>query len=80
MKKFCTMPECDEELSENARLDTCKNCRASMGMWKRRGIPAIIERRARLKKYDSRMETIIDEKTDKKVVVLRQRARKVAAK
>ena len=77
MKKFCSMPECDKELSPNSKLDTCVNCRASMGMWRRRGIPAIIERRSRLKKYDSRMETVIDEKSERKVVVLRQKKRAI---
>lgn len=56
--KFCATPECDEEIKPGSSLDHCVNCRASMNMWKRRGIRAILERRSRLKKYDSRMELI----------------------
>lgn len=56
--KFCCTPECDEEIKPGSKLEHCVNCRASMGMWKRRGIRAILERRKRLKKYDSRMELI----------------------
>lgn len=33
-----------------------------MGMWKRRGIKAILGRRAKLKKYDCRMEMIVGPK------------------
>jgi hypothetical protein len=44
-----------------------------MGMWKRRGIRAILQRRSRLKKYDSRMETLVDARTGAKIVVLSQR-------
>jgi Zn-finger nucleic acid-binding protein len=73
--RICVIPECGNELSEGSRLDTCPTCRSSMGMWKRRGIPAILQRRARLKKYDSRMELLAD-KNDKKVVVLKQRRKR----
>lgn len=71
-KGICIIPECGEELSERSSLPTCPNCRASMGMWKRRGVRAILERRSRLKKYDSRMETLVD-KRGSNVVVLSQR-------
>ncbi len=64
--KFCCMPECDEELKPNSKLDDCANCRASMGMWRRRGIKAILGRRSRLKKYDSRMERLVGPKEVKK--------------
>ncbi len=66
--KICSMPECDGELTENAISPHCKNCRASMGVWKRRGIRAILGRRARLKKYDSRMELLIGPKEVKSKV------------
>lgn len=58
MAAYCLTPECDEEISERSKLDHCPNCRASMGMWKRRGIRAILVRRSKLKKYDSRMEFV----------------------
>lgn len=70
--KICIIPECGEELSERSLLPTCANCRASINMWKRRGVRAVLERRARLKKYDSRMETLVD-KRGSNVVVLSQR-------
>ncbi len=59
---YCKMPECDEE----AANDFCKNCRASMGVWRRRGIRAIMARRSRLKKYDSRMEQLETTKGERK--------------
>lgn len=62
---FCCMPECDEELKPGSKLEHCQNCRASMGMWRRRGARAILERRSRLKKYDSRMEAISGPKSVK---------------
>lgn len=71
---ICSIPECDEELSPNARLPECKNCRASMGMWRRRGIPAILVRRSKLKKYDCRMETAAE--VAKKPKVKRAKPRK----
>lgn len=74
-KGICSIPECSNELSENSKLETCPTCRASMGMWKRRGIRAILERRSRLKKYDSRMETLADERGHN-VVVLKQRRKR----
>ena len=60
----CSMPECDGELKETraTRTSFCVNCAASMGMWKRRGIRQILGRRARLKKYDSRMELLVGPK------------------
>lgn len=58
MSAVCLTPECDEEISERSKLDHCVNCRASMNMWKRRGIRAILVRRSKLKKYDSRMEFV----------------------
>lgn len=56
----CEMPKCDGELKEKRAEKTgfCINCAASMNMWKRRGIRAIMGRRDRLKKYDSRMALI----------------------
>lgn len=57
---FCCTPECDEEIKPGSKLEHCVNCRASMGMWRRRGIRAILERRKRLKKYDSRMGTLVE--------------------
>jgi Zn-finger nucleic acid-binding protein len=62
---ICTIPECGNELSENSRLDTCPTCRSSMGMWRRRGIKAILLRRSKLKKYDSRMATVAEQKEKK---------------
>lgn len=62
---ICATPECDEEVSSRSSLPHCKNCRASMGSWKRRGIKAILERRSRLKKYDSRMEMLVGPKAVK---------------
>ncbi len=66
MAKFCITPECDNELAEGSRLPHCATCRSSMGVWRKRGIRAIMERRSRLKKYDSRMETLVDEREDRK--------------
>jgi hypothetical protein len=62
---FCCTPECDTEIKPGSKLDHCTNCRASMGMWKRRGIRAILARRSRLKKYDSRMEMLVGPKVVK---------------
>lgn len=59
---ICNIPECGNELSPRSQLPTCPTCRASMGMWKRRGVRAILVRRAKLKKYDSRMETLVPKK------------------
>lgn len=55
---YCNMPECDGELAPRSQLKQCSNCRASMGMWRRRGTAAILQRRSRLKKYDSRMSYV----------------------
>ncbi len=74
-KGICSIPECGNELSENSKLDACATCRASMGMWKRRGIRAIIERRMRLRKYDSRMETLQDSKGHNVTVLSTRRKR-----
>lgn len=64
MSQFiCATPECDEELSKRSKLPHCSNCRASMGMWKRRGIRAILIRRSKLKKYDSRMAFVSEVKS-----------------
>jgi len=59
---FCCTPECDEELKPGSKLEHCANCRASMGNWRRRGIKAILARRSKLKKYDSRMEMLVGPK------------------
>lgn len=58
--KVCSIPECGNELSERSQLPTCPTCRSSMGMWKKRGIRAILVRRSKLLKYDSRMETLVE--------------------
>jgi hypothetical protein len=60
---YCVTPECDEEISPRSKLEHCQNCRASMGMWRRRGIKAIMVRRSKLKKYDSRMERLVGPKS-----------------
>jgi len=61
----CSMPECDGELSERRADNTpfCINCAASMGVWRKRGISRILSRRARLKKYDSRMAMLVGPKS-----------------
>jgi hypothetical protein len=63
---YCSMPECDGELAPGTKLPFCKNCRASMGVWRKRGIRAILARRSRLKKYDSRMATLETNKGERK--------------
>lgn len=60
--KYCVIAGCEEELPEGRRLDECINCRASINMWKRRGVRAVVERRERLAKYDNRMKTLIGPK------------------
>lgn len=62
----CVMPECDGEVSPRSESSFCKNCRASMGVWRKRGLRAILSRRSRLKKYDSRMEWLETNKEKRK--------------
>jgi hypothetical protein len=51
---------CEEvELSKKSRLETCKNCRASMGVWSRRPAAEVLRRRQRLHVYDMRMEMVV---------------------
>lgn len=54
------MAECDGELKAKRaeRTSVCTLCAASMSMWKKRGIRAIMLRRSKLKKYDSRMAQV----------------------
>lgn len=58
----CTVEGCNAELPEGARSTTCKNCRASIGAWKRRPLRDVLLRRARLRKYDTRMVIVEEEK------------------
>jgi len=74
--KFCVIPECDRALSPNSKLDACTNCRASMGMWRRRGVPAVLTRRANLKRYDCRMVEVLETSKIAKRTI--GRAKKVA--
>lgn len=62
MSALCNIPGCDNELLPRSNLKACSNCRASMGMWKKRGVKAILVRRGKLKKYDSRMETLVPDR------------------
>ena len=53
-------PLCEEtELSKNAKLPTCRNCRGSIGSWARRSAAEILNRRRKLHIYDLRMETLV---------------------
>lgn len=54
----CTICE-EQELSPNSRLVTCKNCRASMGVWGRRPPIEVLNRRRKLHIYDTRMENVV---------------------
>jgi hypothetical protein len=56
--KICAMPNCINELTENARSTFCVNCRASCGRWSRRRPAEILERRPKLHLYDARMEEL----------------------
>jgi hypothetical protein len=56
---------CDEtQLSPQAILPTCKNCRASIGSWSRRPIKAVVERRQKLHIYDTRMAQIVEDENN----------------
>lgn len=59
MTQACTIPNCDGEVAADSKFKTCPNCRASMGMWRRRGIAATVVRRNTLNKYDTRMSYVV---------------------
>lgn len=58
--RACIIPHCDGEVAAESKFKTCSNCRASMGMWRRRGIAATLVRRNTLRKYDTRMSFITE--------------------
>lgn len=61
MAKLCIIAGCDEEIAEGSRLDTCHLCRASINSWNKRRPAEVVARRERLKKYDCRMATLVDD-------------------
>jgi hypothetical protein len=58
MMALCKLCE-DKELSPRSKLDTCSNCRASMGVWSRRTAAEVLNRRRKLHIYDMRMELVV---------------------
>lgn len=51
---------CEEvELSPRSKLTTCRNCRSSIGVWGRRPMIEVLNRRRKLHIYDMRMETVV---------------------
>lgn len=51
----CCTPGCDNELSPNARLRTCVNCRAHGHRWDKRRPAERLDYSRRLRLYNSRM-------------------------
>lgn len=61
MSKMCIIAGCDEAIDPGSKLDTCKLCRASINSWNKRRPAEVVARRERLKKYDCRMATLVDD-------------------
>lgn len=55
---ICVLCE-EKELKPRSQLSTCSNCRASMGIWGRRGAAEVLNRRRKLHIYDLRMENVV---------------------
>jgi hypothetical protein len=60
-KGICIIENCGNELSERSTLEICPTCRSSLYNWRKRKPAAVIERRKRLRKYDARMSTIVND-------------------
>lgn len=81
MSKICDIEGCDEEIKPGSKLPTCHLCRASIGSWGKRRPAEVLARRERLKKYDCRMATLVDDqgrkvKSSKVVNIESARARR----
>ena len=71
MAKKCSIPECQEILSEHAISPVCINCRSSIGRWKRRRPAERLERSRKLRVWGARLEEL----ADANVVVLHKKRR-----
>jgi hypothetical protein len=72
MPAICATPGCINELTPRTKLETCSNCRASVGNWKKRRPAERLERRRKLKMYDNRMATLVED-SDLKAHIRKQR-------
>jgi hypothetical protein len=54
----CMITNCGAELSPRSSLPICPLCRSTIYRWRKRRPAEVLERRARLIKYSSRMENL----------------------
>lgn len=55
-KRKCITDHCDNLLSDRSKLEECQQCRSAFYYWKRKRPAQIIQRRAALTKYGSRLD------------------------
>jgi hypothetical protein len=59
MRRVCSIPGCEREISEKSRSTVCSNCRASMYSWAKRTPAEVIRRRINLTTYSNRMDNVL---------------------
>ena len=57
-RRICIIEECGAELPEHGRSDFCANCRAMFSYWKKRSVARLEKYKRRLRKAESRIESM----------------------
>lgn len=61
MGRKCIIDECENEVKERSKLDTCETCRATLNRWDKRSTAEVLEYKSKLTKFRARMSTIVDD-------------------
>lgn len=56
--KYCSIENCEQELSPRSNLGVCPTCRGSINAWRKRRPAEVLQRRQNLHRYDARMSEI----------------------
>jgi hypothetical protein len=58
MKKYCSIPECENELNPRATSGICSLCRANIAGWAKKPPGQFVQRCRNLRRYTNRMTEV----------------------